>query len=76
MDLRRVNPVFNVTLGQLPHRESMPPPLNAACYLLLQVIDASSTCMLAGQSDTITKTYVPSMKSLIAQWRRSTSVKN
>lgn len=36
------------------------------CYLLLLVIDASSTCVLAGQSDMVMKTYAPVMKRLIA----------
>lgn len=53
---RSINPFFNMTAGQLPLDE-----INAlshpSCYLLLLVIDASSTCRLPGQSDMVMKTY-------------------
>lgn len=32
-------------------------PFHPSCYLLLLLIDASSTCTLPGQSDMVMKTY-------------------
>lgn len=53
-----INPFCNMTVCQLPLDE-----INAlshpSCYLLLQVIDASPTSLLAGQSDMVMKTYAP-----------------